>query len=358
MMQLGDIRQVKSLSDPETELLEAVGVESLPSLAQSEVEALHHELELANRHLSICQAAPSAERVQSWIEKARDLCEIASHEPILRLAPDLTLKVSLKAPLLEASPVAAAIIRDQKIPVKDVPVMDRFVSPERLEEEKPQLPASLGRREELPARKDLEMPSELMEEEAVTEEPAKPKMQYFEKGTAPQFRAKNEESSLSELQTGQSRAIEPLKRSEAPDIRKAPSPGLNDGKKQHSRGYIRGVLNPAPMKVKIGAIITLLAMLWLPALIATGVLIVQTKNIYFVAIPAVVLVIGLLYLIFARGQRCRICGQPLFAPKSCRRHVKAHHIPFLGYILPTSLQLLIFHWFRCIYCGTSIRLKK
>jgi hypothetical protein len=30
----------------------------------------------------------------------------------------------------------------------------------------------------------------------------------------------------------------------------------------------------------------------------------------------------------------------------------------LGYILPTSFQLLIFHWFRCMYCGTSIRLKE
>ena len=58
------------------------------------------------------------------------------------------------------------------------------------------------------------------------------------------------------------------------------------------------------------------------------------------------------------GGKCRICNQRLFVPRRCHKHAKAHHIKFVGYVLPLSVHLLLFHWFRCTYCGTAVRLKK
>jgi hypothetical protein len=55
--------------------------------------------------------------------------------------------------------------------------------------------------------------------------------------------------------------------------------------------------------------------------------------------------------------RCRICSCNLFYSKNCLKNRKAHHIPGIGYVASLSLHLLIFGWFRCMYCGTAIRLR-
>ena len=74
----------------------------------------------------------------------------------------------------------------------------------------------------------------------------------------------------------------------------------------------------------------------------------------FLAIPAV----GIFYLICTSRAKCPVCGQRQFLPKNTRKNKKAHHFPLLGYIIPTALQALLFKWFRCVHCGTSIRLKE
>ena len=157
--------------------------------------------------------------------------------------------------------------------------------------------------------------------------------------------------------------VEPLQRNAGFDVRKTATPEINAGKKVHSRGYIRGVLHPQPGRVKFGAFLSMLTIILFPLSFLAGGALVFLKDyhelvIWSAAIPAALVIIGLMYLMFARPLKCRVCGQPLFHPKSCRRNPKAHHLPILGYILPTSLQMLIFNWFRCIYCGTSVRLKK
>jgi hypothetical protein len=71
----------------------------------------------------------------------------------------------------------------------------------------------------------------------------------------------------------------------------------------------------------------------------------------------VLAVLGCMQLHFVGRARCRICSCNLFYSKNCLKNRKAHHIPGLGYVASLSLHLLIFGWFRCMYCGTAIRLR-
>jgi hypothetical protein len=66
---------------------------------------------------------------------------------------------------------------------------------------------------------------------------------------------------------------------------------------------------------------------------------------------------GLFYLFFALRARCRVCTNQIFWSKRCFKNQKAHRVPGLGLVASLALHALLFGWFRCMYCGTAIRLK-
>lgn len=332
-MQLANFKEIDNITDEGIELLAAVGVEDLTSLAESDPAGLVGEMEQANSHLQLDYEVPGEEAVAAWIDEAREITNTEVESSVVRLVEEVAPN---SENIVEAMPVKKEYIIKHQIEVSDVPVMEDFVG-----------------EGELQAMADYAGPA-LEKESVAVREIASKKLQK---------KVVKEEL---EIDDERERAeIEPLKSAGSLDIRKAASEGLNEGKKMHSRGYIRGVLHPQPGRVKMGGIVTLFTLLLLPAsFIAAGYFILQSEEgaredlFWLLAFPIAFLIFGFFYLTMARPVKCRICGQPVFSPKSCRRHVKAHHIPFLGYILPTSIQLLLFHWFRCIYCGTSIRLKE
>lgn len=129
-----------------------------------------------------------------------------------------------------------------------------------------------------------------------------------------------------------------------------------------SRWVQRGVQHPAPGLLLFGALISLLwrlAMLGgivgLPWLILTSEKASDFRGIAWIA-GAVLLVLGFAQLIVLGRARCRICSCHLFYSRDCVKNRKAHHIFGLGYTGSLALHLLIFQWFRCMYCGTAIRL--
>lgn len=69
------------------------------------------------------------------------------------------------------------------------------------------------------------------------------------------------------------------------------------------------------------------------------------------------LVCGLFFLVFALRARCRVCTNQIFWSKRCFKNQKAHRVPGLGLVASLALHALLFGWFRCMYCGTAIRLK-
>ncbi|MBT8037460.1 MAG: hypothetical protein KJO21_07940 [Verrucomicrobiae bacterium] len=143
------------------------------------------------------------------------------------------------------------------------------------------------------------------------------------------------------------------------------SQGVNHGLTPESRRFVRGVLHPEPFRVRVAAFFAMLVQLLLvanligmPWLILYGS--INEKNMLWpiVGLSSGLFLSALAYLFWGVSARCRVCGQRQFAPKKCLKNRKAHHIPLIGYILPTALHAMFFKWFYCTYCGTAVRLKR
>ena len=124
----------------------------------------------------------------------------------------------------------------------------------------------------------------------------------------------------------------------------------------------RGVVYPNLKLLVAGAIISLL---WRVALLASIVavpwliLAVPRPSVYKLEILSAIgalAVLGFAQLILMGRIRCRICTCHLLHSRNTAKNRKAHLIPGLGYTASLALHLLIFQWFRCMYCGTAIKL--
>ena len=342
-MQSGDIKKIKGLTEGAAELLSAVGVEDLGALAESEVDGLHEEMVQANGHLGISKKAPTKKQTTEWINTARGL---RGEKPVQKAASPQKKVISARS-LPIAKPVDKSYILKEEIAVNDVPIMTDFLNEQELE--------SGGGSKQEPKPKPKAKPKVF------------PKSNVAIRESAPSTLPAKKEAPIQGLSDEDRKMrppVKPLKSNKGFDIRKTASPELNAGKKLHSRTYVRGVLNPQPGRVKWGAIFTLITVTLFLASFILGCLVILsqgvpiTLSIWLVGIPVAFLFFGFIYLVQAKPMKCRICGQPLFSPKSCRRHMKAHRLRFLGYIIPTALHMVLFHWFRCIFCGTAVRLKE
>jgi hypothetical protein len=148
---------------------------------------------------------------------------------------------------------------------------------------------------------------------------------------------------------------------------RGPREKTNRGRDPKSRFYIRGVLHSHPISIAVGAMVTLALAFMLPISIVSAALLLLSEQApdhfswvpkWFLAFPLGLPVFGFIYLIFGIGGTCRICGQKQFVPRACLKNNKAHHVRGLGHIVPVSVHMLLFKWFRCTYCGTPVRLKK
>jgi hypothetical protein len=339
-----DISDIQGLTEESRELLEATGVESLKALAESDADILFSEMGQANGMLQLTPTLPAASEIQLWIEQSKNLLDYHPTVEVRRLEPVQEETEKVASEILHAIAIPVAHMVKQKISVKDIPAMDSFVEEE---EEEP-----VSQKVEVPeGSQDLSRTAELPPEQDAPKV-APPRVVHIK----PRAR---EAAEIKPILSGDrdKAPVQPLVSSGA-NIRKAPSTGLNAGKTPHSRGYIRGVLHPQPIRIRIAAILTIITMIMLPASMVSGVLLLLNYPVWIAWIPLGFVVMGLLYFMLARGMSCRICGQPIYGTKACRKHVKAHHIRFLGYIFPTCFHVLLFSWFRCIYCGTSVRVKE
>lgn len=371
------LKQIKGIGEATIELLNTVGVDDLATLAQSEVQALHEEIRQANRLVKVLKRVPTEKRLAGWIDKAQGISGLSSDSTQV-VADQLT--EPLEEVSLDSLPLALTVKKEQivknQIAVSDVPAMEEFIN---LGDELPQ-EDELVEEEALELEdRELEQVSERVSSRKKVKHKSKTKARGSTQATRPLSREERliasevRENPLLKAnplgspggQDSEKRPpVEPLKRNAGFDIRKTASPELNEGRKLHSRRYIRGVLNPQPKRVKVAALITFVTCILFPAsLVAAGAVIFREQleikhGLWFLAVPCAFLFFFFLYLTLVRPLKCRICGQPLLGRKDCFKHVKAHRIPLLGYILPTSIHMLLFHWFRCIYCGTSVRLKE
>lgn len=335
------------------ELLEAAGFPDAESLARAGLDELARELERANSMLQILKRPPLRSNVEKWIATARDLTGAPGDAPVEVKMPVNHERIPKVAAMLAGAPFAiplpARFLIERELAVGDVPagiLLNRYSG-------------------------DLEVKVDDMAPIPKPVRAAAPSSNVRIADNA----ATRREIDVSRIKStdtmtdGTVRPVtaRPTDEDERVALIRGPRMETNLGKNPQSRRYIRGVMHGYPLKMALGAVVTLLLCVMLPVAIISSLLLLLSQEMpkhfswvpeWLLAFPLSLPLFGLLYLIWGMGCSCRICGQKIFSPRMCLKNAKAHHLPGLGHIIPVSLHMLLFRWFRCTYCGTPIRLKK
>jgi len=355
------LQQIPGIDEAFLELLEVAGFRDCQSLARAGIEPLVRELERANGILQIAGIAPTHEQIGAWIRTAREIVGEQNTEPATEVVMPANFEIMPEvAAMLENAPCA-------------IPFPGRWLARSNITVGEI-IPGILLNR----YAGDLE----IRVEEHLASSRKVPKAhagQYVRSAEKPQMgRLDIDVSRLraigrhAESGNGSQPAhpIElPCKRAEAGSINLSTQalPETNAGKERNSRRYIRGVLHSNPWSVRVAATITLGLIALLPVAFAVSILLVLSHGDpenyswvrpWWLVFPMLVPVAALFWLIFGFPCSCRICRQKLFFPGKHRKNARTHHIPLLGYIVPLIFHLLIFQWFRCMHCGTPVRLRK
>ncbi len=363
---MAKLTSIPGIGPSSLELLEVAGFLDVESVAKAGVDELVRELERANRILKIAKTTPDRASVQEWVSEAREIAGYSEGEeeeeptqmPVNYERNGEVSEMLAAAPC--AIPLPGKVMMESHLAVVDIPpaiLLNRYSG---------DLEVRVSNREPAP-----EKPKPI-----VTREPAERPILPAGGGNV----IRSEPESRLDIDTSRVKTFEEF--SSAPKrtaLGKAPKDGdrvallrapreeTNRGRDPKSRWYIRGVLYTHPVSLAFGAFITLLMMLVMPAAIISVCLLFISDQFpaslpwvpkWILVFPLALPVLAVLYLIFGIGGKCRICGQRLFWPKNCRKNSKAHYFPGLGHIIPLSLHMLTFKWFRCTFCGTPVRLKK
>lgn len=375
---MAHITTIPGIGKSVQELLEVAGFLDIEAVARAGVDDLVAALEKANSILKISDHTPPRASVEEWVETAREMTGISA-APVESAAPR-RMPVNYEgnaevAQMLEDSPCAiplpVKIMVDNKLGVSDIPpaiLLNRYSGDleVRVSDSDQHSEPAHSSQAEPPARRPS---AQRDSSEASRPSPGG----HIHRAASPESRLDIDTSRVKTFEEFSSVPAQrqPRKKSQQESDRvallRAPREETNRGKNPNSRFYVKGVLHTHPLSLAFGAVVTLLLMILLPAaIVSAGLLLVSDQfpgslpwvPKWLLAIPAALPVVGFLYLVFGVGGKCRICGQRLFWPRHCRKNSKAHHVPGIGHIVPTALHMLTFKWFRCIYCGTPVRLKK
>jgi hypothetical protein len=346
-----NLNTIPGIGKSSLELLEAAGFADVESLARAGLDELANELERANAILQISKRVPLRSSVEKWIASARDLTGVSGAAPIEVRMPvnhEVIPKVaSMLAVAPFAIPLPARFLVEQQVAVGDIPaaiLLNRYSGDleVKIDEQVPKpgraaVPSSNVRiAENSVSRREIDI-SRVKSTDSMTDGTVRPV------------------------------TVRPVDEDDRVALIRGPRMETNLGRDPQSRRYIRGVMHGYPIRMALGAVVTLMVSAMLPAAIISSLLLLLSEEVpkHFGWVPEWLLVFplslplfGLLYLIWGIGCSCRVCGQKIFAPRMCLKNAKAHHITGLGHIIPVCLHMLLFKWFRCTYCGTPIRLKK
>ncbi len=354
-MPIKPIHDVENIPPEAIELLEAAGYMDANTVLDHKISDITTELVKANNVLEIIDTDPDRAMVEQWLKplevefgKAIDEEELDIDSSMLIRPKDI-----LNTPF--AVPLSEKFIQDHRIDIDKIPGGTiRFLDKEKAiahysNEEMP--PVSYNIVSENPPNKDSKKKTShkkinLFEDLVITREGNNVldksrilKMETF----------KNEGSK-----------IDPIKRDEEVNLTKTTRKETNEGTDPDSRFYIKGVLHKSVSRFKFGCrSFILVNILFLMSFAITALALVDREKYGWVAwAPLLGILAIIIYFSGAQTSSCPICNQKQFAPKKCLKHKNAHHWPLFGYMLPTAIHALLFKWFRCIFCGTSVRLKE
>jgi hypothetical protein len=348
-----NLSSISDISEASRELLEVAGFSDAESLAKAGVDELTQELGRANGILQIMEKTPDRRRVEAWIAAACSLTGLVNDGAVEAAMPINHETLPKVAAMLENAPFAiplpARLLVDRELAVSAIPsaiLLNRHSGDLAVKVEE-RIPAPKHGRA-LTSSNNLR----IADTSATRKEINTSRIKTFESMGAP---------------TDRPLAPTAANRDERVALIRAPRVETNRGRDPKSRRYIRGVLHSHPISIGFGALVTLIMSVMLPLGIISGLLLLLSGEMperfnwvpkWILVFPLSLPVFVMAYLIWGLQGKCRICAQKMFVPKICLKNSKAHHIRGLGHVIPVSIHILLFKWFRCPYCGTPVRLKK
>lgn len=325
------LEQIPSLSTEHAGLLRACGISDAAVLSTCDADELRLKLEYAGWQAGLRHRVPSVEAIRGWI--------VAS-EMLLEAGQD----AALPSPAING-------------------VREAYVAPKRPPAPPAGTPAGAWTPPGLRVAKEVAGVEPAADMESMAQQSAEADTRVWRKVNPSKFRT---------IEDYNEKPAEPLLRVAAEtgqpvNIPERAIPRISGSEsKAPSRFVVRGVVHPMGTAVWIGA---LLSILWRLGLLATLIWIpfffmkedLQT-NLAQHRMEALCVLGGLALLgvgqLWAMKLRCRVCSCHLYYSRRTIKNKKSHNIPGTGKVFSLSLHLLIFRWFRCMYCGTAIRLSE
>lgn len=362
MRSFSDIEGIDSSIE---ELLEAAGYLTPATFTAATPEYIHAELAKANEMLDIVEVTPSLEDVSRWVEAVGGVKK--SPRASYRALGDQAAAVGDDDD--DGDGEDFVVVRPSAIPLSESFIEQNKVNVNSLPEAGTEVPETRAATQAVIQRPEVEPEQSATVSSSQSKTAVKPRSssqddrvrrrkletEWAKKGAIQRERVLSMEEFR---QKGGN--VAPLEGDNGQNVTKSVRRETNEGVDPESRKYIRGVLHTDPGKVRVGSYAILLVELLLILSFLPLPLIFVDKEVYLWAVFAPILVIpaGLIFLLVARGAACPVCRQKQYVPKACRKHVKSHHIPVVGKMASTAIHIILFKWFRCIFCGTSIRLKE
>ena len=348
---MSELLTIPGLDSSSLELLEAAGLRCLKDLALADRDSLVRELERAHRVLKLEGTAPESDALGNWIVWAREQTGLMIEDDavsVLDHEKDIRVQAMLRSSPL-AIPLPDTMLTERNLGFDDIPdglLLNAYPGKLDVRTDK-RIPRARGGADDFAAHVHV-------------------------MDTPYQSRLDIDVSRLKSMKDAGSRklrvhAVPGGGRSPHADLVRAPRPETNEGRDPRSRRYVRGVLHPYPLGLYIGAILTLVMVVFTPMAVAVAFLLLLSRELpdmfYWVdrtwlAFPLALPVLALAWLFWGFSGKCRICNQKLFIHRPHRKNAKAHYLPLIGYVIPLCVHMIVFHWFRCSHCGTPVRLKK
>ncbi|MGI8604312.1 MAG: DUF4332 domain-containing protein [Verrucomicrobiales bacterium] len=351
---------IPGLSPSTALLLEGVGIDKPFALAQQDPEDLLLRLIEANRRRQLLHEEPTLYNVRRWVDNARALVDSCAPPPARprgsAQSGDLNLDDIPEVIVLDHSPDPPTPPAEWHRPVRKSPefggkyVRGNSPSPFELAGSEDDV-SSDPEDGEGPMAKPLPLKPQIIA--ANDPDRRNPDAGIWKEVDKQRFR------DFGSYVSGSS-GIAPLPRKDD----SARSRHVRED--QSSRRVRRGVPYPRPKLLMLGALIVILwRVLFLVVLIGTPLALAPAfmgheigPVLKFLWVIGAWVVCSVFYLYLATRIRCRVCTNQIFFSKRCFKNAKAHRFPGLGLVGSLALHALFFGWFRCMYCGTAIRVRR
>ena len=348
------LNEIPGIDSSDADLLDMAGIRDAKHLAEQVPEKLLERISWANDIFQFPSGVPDAEKVDGWIRSANEALsqnksdfKSASLDTAVNYeGNEQVAEMLANAPC--AIPFPGKYLAEKKIRVSDIPaglLLNRYSGDLDVRIGNPELPQS-----DFPKRTQA-APAQIRHK-GLSRNFDPSNLKAIDPNVAPVQRVPKSKVGHEEDRVA---------------LIRAPRESTNRGKNPSSRNYIRGVLHNHPWHLRIGAFFTLILIPLLPIAIIAGFLLLLSSISkesfpwipeWIISFPIALPVIGFGYLIWGLSGKCRVCSQRLFTHKQALKHTKAHRLLCMGYVVPLSIHLLLFYWFRCSSCGTPVRLRK